>query len=45
MQKHDNTGQKESVKKYFVSALNSEKNLFFLDSLEEFNQQKSLQCL
>lgn len=45
MQKHDNTGQKESVRKYFVNALNSEKNHFFLDSLEEFNQPKSFQGL
>lgn len=43
MQKHDNTGQKESVRN--VNALNSEKNHFFLDSLEEFNQPKSFQGL
>lgn len=29
MQKYDNTGQKESVRKYFANALKSEKTLFF----------------
>lgn len=46
MQKHDKTDQKESVRKYSVNAIKSEKNVFFfLDSLEELNQKNSFQCL